>query len=70
MALVSLMEAARCRKKSSEIDYYGIDICLTNKEAGVLFVTQFLEERCAPKGSVLEIGDERIPFGKIEAVAV
>lgn len=56
--------------KNGEVDYAGIDIDLTNREEGIPFLCQFLEGCGAPKGSVLEIGKERVPFGKAEAIAV
>jgi hypothetical protein len=56
--------------KSGEIEYVGIDVDLHQKEEGIRFVCDFLESRGAPKGSVFEIGDERYPFGKTEAIAV
>jgi hypothetical protein len=58
------------QNKNKEIEYVGIDVVLQNKEEGVSFVCQFLEERGAPKGSVFQIGAEHFPFGKVEAVAV
>ena len=57
-------------QKSGEIEYIGIDVDLSDREAGIPFVCRFLEERGAPKGSFLEIGDERFPFGRVEAIAV
>jgi len=58
------------QQKSGEIEYVGIDVDLKKKEEGIRFICRFLEERGAPKGSVFEVGDERYPFGKAEAVAV
>jgi hypothetical protein len=58
------------QQKSGEIEYVGIDVDLHNKAEGIQFVCQFLEERGAPKGSVFQVGDERYPFGKLEALAV
>jgi len=58
------------QEKSGEIEYVGIDVDLHKKEEGIRFVCEFLEARGAPRGSVFEAGDERYPFGKIEAVAV
>jgi hypothetical protein len=58
------------QEKSGEIEYAGMDITLVDRERGIPFVCHFLEERGAPKGSALEIGQKRFPFGKAEAVAV
>jgi hypothetical protein len=58
------------QEKSGEIEYAGIDVDLHKKAEGIRFVCDFLEARGAPKGSVLQVGDERYPFGKVEAIAV
>lgn len=56
--------------KTGEIEYVGLDISLIDRALGVPFICKFLEEHGAPKGSELQIGTERIPFGKSEAIAV
>jgi hypothetical protein len=58
------------QQKSGEIEYVGKDVGLSDRDAGIPFVCRFLEERGAPKGSVFEIGDERFPFRRVEAIAV
>jgi hypothetical protein len=58
------------QERTGEIEYAGIDIDLTNREEGIPFICRFLEERGAPKGSELQVGEERFPFGKVEAIAV
>jgi hypothetical protein len=58
------------QEKTGEIKYAGLDVTLLDRDRGIPFVCQFLERCGAPKGSVLEIGKERFPFGKAEAVAI
>ena len=60
--LGSIEGGGTMQEKTGEIDYVGLDVCLTNREQGIPFVCRFLEERGAPKGSVLQVGDERFPF--------
>lgn len=56
--------------KSGEIEYVGVDIDLYDKDKGIAFVCENLSKLGAPKGSVLEIGEERYPFGFAEGIGV
>jgi len=56
--------------KGGEIEYVGIDIDLFDKEKGIAFICKYLEKIGAPKGSELEIDEERYPFGVTEGVGV
>ena len=56
--------------ENGEIEYVGVDIDLYDKEEGITFVCKCLEELGAPKGSVLEIDNERYPFGHAEGVGI
>lgn len=60
--------------QSGEIAFIEVEIVLDNKEEGIPFVIQTLEELGAPKGSLLRVHDtdpsQVIPFGQVEGIAV
>jgi hypothetical protein len=63
------------QSKEGEILYIDVHMDLTNPEESIPFVTRFLEERGAPKGSKLKIykGDDvvrEVPFGVREGFAI
>ncbi len=59
---------------NGEIDFCGIDIDLHNVEQGAPFICEFLSNRGAPRGSVLEyeVNGEKVelPFGFLEGLAI
>lgn len=60
--------------KTGEIAFSGIDVELTDLDAGIPFLTQALEKLGAPKGSRLEFSrngqDIKHPFGLLEGVGI
>jgi hypothetical protein len=62
------------QKRTGEIEYAGIDITLRDLEEGIPFVCRLLEERGAPKGSLLILreqdAEKQVPFGRTEGIAV
>ena len=63
------------QSKEGEILYIDVHMYLTNPDESIPFVTRFLEERGAPKGSKLKIydGDDvvrEVPFGVREGFAI
>lgn len=60
--------------QSGEVEFVDVEVILTNDDEGIPFVIATLEERGAPKGSMLQIheaaGIREVPFGKAEGVGI
>ncbi|HLO99930.1 MAG TPA: hypothetical protein VK171_15145 [Fimbriimonas sp.] len=57
--------------ETMEVDHCDLEIQLTqNNQESWDAITSFLEEAGAPKGSFLMVGEQKIPFGKTEGLAV
>jgi hypothetical protein len=62
------------QSNDGEIEYCGIDVNLFGVQEAVPFICDFLTQRGAPKGSILQYENEgrmvEVPFGAAEGLAI